>query len=319
MSSGILRVQTFAARQSAPVPEVTVTVTGPDGESYQFTTDSEGNAPDLTLPTPDEAYSLDENNTTVQPYSTWDVTVSKAGYTPMVLRGVQLFACQTTLAPIELIPAEGDIEVQGLPTVVEIPPHSLFVNQNSRSGPNPVEACVSRVLTQPIIPTNITVHLGRPAASATNVTVSFRKYIANVASSEVYPTWPEQTKPIIGAAKAAATMAAAKTAAAKAMAAETAAAAKAKGQQQKRQRGSRTRGRSKAAVSAYQPCPEHPAAVRRHLRGKAFPLCAHHGMRKAVINLQAVPGGGQAKVPEFEVGGGVRLAHVEAAKGQLAV
>ena len=39
---------------------------------------------------------------------------------------------------------------------------------------------------------NITVHLGKPAASARNVTVSFRSYIANVASSEVYPTWPEQ-------------------------------------------------------------------------------------------------------------------------------
>ena len=35
-------------------------------------------------------------------------------------------------------------------------------------------------------------HLGKPAASARNVTVSFRDYIANVASSEVYPTWPEQ-------------------------------------------------------------------------------------------------------------------------------
>ena len=48
------------------------------------------------------------------------------------------------------------------------------------------------MLDQVIIPKNITVHLGKPAASARNVTVSFRKYIANVASSEVYPTWPEQ-------------------------------------------------------------------------------------------------------------------------------
>ncbi|MFR9065981.1 MAG: hypothetical protein ACLVJH_02695 [Faecalibacterium prausnitzii] len=48
------------------------------------------------------------------------------------------------------------------------------------------------MLDQVIIPKNITVHLGKPAASARNVTVSFRDYIANVASSEVYPTWPEQ-------------------------------------------------------------------------------------------------------------------------------
>ena len=35
-------------------------------------------------------------------------------------------------------------------------------------------------------------HLGRPSANVQNVTVSFRDYIKNVASSEVYPTWPEQ-------------------------------------------------------------------------------------------------------------------------------
>lgn len=43
----------------------------------------------------------------------------------------------------------------------------------------------------PYIPRNITVHLGAPSAEAENVTVSFPDYIKNVASSEIYPTWPE--------------------------------------------------------------------------------------------------------------------------------
>lgn len=42
-----------------------------------------------------------------------------------------------------------------------------------------------------IIPETITVHLGRPDEAAANVTVSFTEYIKNVASSEIYPTWPE--------------------------------------------------------------------------------------------------------------------------------
>ena len=46
------------------------------------------------------------------------------------------------------------------------------------------------VLT-PIIPQDITVHLGTPDSSAQNVTVSFTDYIKNVASSEIYPTWPD--------------------------------------------------------------------------------------------------------------------------------
>ncbi len=44
----------------------------------------------------------------------------------------------------------------------------------------------------PIIPENITVHLGAPGSNAQNVTVSFIDYIKNVASSEIYPTWPEE-------------------------------------------------------------------------------------------------------------------------------
>lgn len=43
----------------------------------------------------------------------------------------------------------------------------------------------------PTVPENITVHLGPPSADAENVTVPFIHYIANVASSELYPTWPE--------------------------------------------------------------------------------------------------------------------------------
>ncbi len=43
----------------------------------------------------------------------------------------------------------------------------------------------------PEIPQNITVHLGAPGSQAENVTVPFTEYIKNVASSEIYPTWPE--------------------------------------------------------------------------------------------------------------------------------
>ena len=44
----------------------------------------------------------------------------------------------------------------------------------------------------PVIPTRITVHLGLPNAPAQNVTVPWADYIKNVASHEVYPTWPEE-------------------------------------------------------------------------------------------------------------------------------
>ncbi len=46
-------------------------------------------------------------------------------------------------------------------------------------------------IERPVIPESVTVHLGRPDEAAANVTVSFPDYIKNVASSEIYPTWPD--------------------------------------------------------------------------------------------------------------------------------
>jgi peptidoglycan hydrolase-like protein with peptidoglycan-binding domain len=42
----------------------------------------------------------------------------------------------------------------------------------------------------PIVPNNITVHLGAPDVAAKNITVPFTDYLKNVVASEIYPTWP---------------------------------------------------------------------------------------------------------------------------------
>ena len=44
----------------------------------------------------------------------------------------------------------------------------------------------------PTIPEYIVVHLGPPDSDAMNVRVPFPEYIMNVASSEIYPTWPKE-------------------------------------------------------------------------------------------------------------------------------
>ena len=188
MATGILRIQAFAARQSAPVEGVTVNIVG-DGFTAARMTDAEGNAADVTLTAPDCALSLEEDNTTRLPYAVCSLTASKAGYRTVRIQGIQVFAGQVTLAQPEMIPeTEEGRDVEDPPIV--IPPHPLFVGGGG-SGRAPADPCAPRVLDRVIIPKNITVHLGKPAASARNVTVSFRRYIANVASSEVYPTWPE--------------------------------------------------------------------------------------------------------------------------------
>lgn len=197
MCNGTLRVQTYAARESAPVADVRIRLRRADDPSageVEFYTDAEGNAQYRELPAPPASISLDEN-ATQQPYSVWDLTADKEGYQTLTLNGLQVFAGQVTLAELELRPMQRLGAPAPLPDSFDVPPHHLYSGGEGASGTAPVQLCEPRVLTVPIIPETITVHLGKPAASAQNVTVSFRKYIANVASSEVYPTWVNSTKP----------------------------------------------------------------------------------------------------------------------------
>ena len=187
-NTGTLRIQTFAARQSAPMEGVTVAVQG-DGFTLHCITDATGSAADIPVEAPACTLSLDEDNT-IRPYAVVSLTAAKSGYRTVRIEGIQIFAGQITLAQPAMIPVtEEGKDIPDAPIV--IPPHPLFAGSGG-SGAQPVENCTPRVLDKVIIPKNITVHLGKPAASARNVTVSFRDYIANVASSEVYPTWPEQ-------------------------------------------------------------------------------------------------------------------------------
>ena len=191
MAAGILRIQCYAARQSAPMAGVSITVTG-EGFAADRVTGTDGTAADLELEAPASSYSLDEANTTVCPYAVCALVAEKPGYQTVRIEGIQIFSGQTTLAPIEMVPANARIAEPAEPVV--IPPHPLFAGEGG-SGPSPAlagPAAAPRVLTAVVIPKTITVHLGAPTSSARNVTVSFRDYIANVASSEVYPTWPEQ-------------------------------------------------------------------------------------------------------------------------------
>ena len=204
MSKGSILIYTSAAGQAAPLPGVTLTVTDAGGSvRARLVTDADGFAEAADLPAPDAAYSLDAANTTVQPYALYRIEAALDGWQPLVLNGVQVFDAQQTVARLNLLPAgaapasavsrtgevETDIAARSSEAeVIAIPPHTLF-SGNGGSGPAPEELLPGSVLARIVVPKKITVHLGKPSANVRNVTVSFQSYIANVASSEVYPTW----------------------------------------------------------------------------------------------------------------------------------
>ena len=84
MMNGILRIQTYRPRQSAPVEGVTVVITGSGFTAHRIT-DAEGNAEDVAICAPACALSLDENNTTTLPYAVCSLTARKPGYRTCLL------------------------------------------------------------------------------------------------------------------------------------------------------------------------------------------------------------------------------------------
>ncbi len=188
MAIGQLTVRVTVAQEALPLQNASVTA----GTETKLT-DENGIAFFENIQTPDPALSLNPNNTEI-PYSTLDAVIEKENYQTRTIQGVQIFGDELALLNVDLLPegrryAENETDV--------IPEHILL--SRTRHSCASYEAVNENglqqqwVLNYPIIPKYVTVHLGRPNASASNVTVSFRDYIKNVASSEIYPTWPEES------------------------------------------------------------------------------------------------------------------------------
>ena len=193
MPTGSIQIYASVAGQAAPLRGVQVAVLDESGVTVaRLTTDEAGAAEAANLTAPDASYSLQETNTAVRPYAVYRLRADASGWQSQILDGVQVFDGQQTVARLEFLPSGGDGDAlparEAAAQTITIPPHVLFAGDGG-SGPAPEERLPGNVLSEVVVPRKITVHLGRPAASASNVTVSFQSYIANVASSEVYPTW----------------------------------------------------------------------------------------------------------------------------------
>ncbi len=152
-----------------------------------FITDEEGKTEYIPLYAPARSLSLNETNTE-RPYETYNVQVRANGFEMQEVIGVQVFAGEYSVLNIELIPTR--LQRSSQRNINVIPDHHLLTNEGGNNIGQTPPNTNARILTQIVIPTNITVHLGRPDRSAENVTVPFLYYLKNVASSEIYPTWP---------------------------------------------------------------------------------------------------------------------------------
>ena len=174
MAIGYLTIQARTAHEALPISGAFIRIMDAQGSSvYELITDENGETQTVSLETVDKSFSQNPYYSGI-PYTSYNVSE------------IPIYEEETAVLPLTLIPIP---ERQAAPMQAEI-----FVGGPAISSQSPrsQEGTIATpyVLRQVAIPNPITVHLGPPASSAANVQVSFPDYVKNVASSEIYPTWP---------------------------------------------------------------------------------------------------------------------------------
>lgn len=194
--SGALRLNVISSLGQIPIEgaDITISYTGEPGSVLkELTTDISGLTETVSLPAPPIEYSLNPESE-VQPYSEYNFFVTAPGFEPVFVSGSELFADTLSIQPIRMNPLEVTEEDEKR---VFIPPHTLWGDYPPKipeAEVKPPSETGEIVLSRVVIPEFVIVHDGVPTdRTAPNYWVKYTDYIKNVASSEIYSTWPEAT------------------------------------------------------------------------------------------------------------------------------
>lgn len=192
MAKGYLKVNVYSDTVANPIANATIDIIKNGEVIDSVKTNENGETEKITLNTVDKSYS-EEEQYEVKPYETYDLLVKALGLRDKKIEGVQILADTTSLQEVYL---ESIDEGEGEQTDV-ITPNTLWGNYPEKISEDQEETetgITTYVLQRVEVPQNIIVHDGTPSNnSAKNYTVPFIDYIKNVASSEIYSTWPEET------------------------------------------------------------------------------------------------------------------------------
>ena len=206
MQDGYLSISVINASNNRPIQDALVNVYGMNDQQEStgivlenLRTDESGQVRNLTLDAPNIEYSLQPSN--VKPYSEYIVEVIVQGFETVQIRGTQILPAVEALQNVPIgSPNTTNRKSRKRQTEViyDIAAHTLWGNYPPKipeSSLKPLSAPTGFVvLDEPVVPEFIVVHDGLPEdTSAENYWVPFREYIKNVASSEIYSTWPDQT------------------------------------------------------------------------------------------------------------------------------
>lgn len=195
IDEGRLQVRVRQKNMGTPVADARVSVSysgDPQGKIEETDTNESGSIEAVEIATPPLEYSMSPSES--QPYSEVTVTVSANGYRNITVSGVEVMPDRLSIQDIELevLDAPGN-DVDN----IVIPAHTLYGDYPAKIPEpeiTPVAETGEIVLNRVVIPEYVIVHDGAPSDStAANYYVRYKDYIKNVASSEIYATWPDAT------------------------------------------------------------------------------------------------------------------------------
>lgn len=194
-AQGLLQVNVVSIVNNFPIPDANVRITykgNPDSTVEQVSTNSSGQTEQVSLDAPPLDLSLSPG--IEQPYSEYNLLVTAPGFKPAEISGTEILADTTAIQPVTLEP---DDDNQPVENPIVIPDHTLYGNYPPKIAEaeiKPVGESGEIVLSRVVVPQTVVVHDGVPTDStASNYYVPYRDYIKNVASSEIYATWPRAT------------------------------------------------------------------------------------------------------------------------------
>lgn len=192
---GRLQTSVESRINNDPIPDakIEISYTGePDSTFETLTTDESGQTGQVELKTPALDYSMEPSET--QPYAQYTLHITAEGYEPVTITGIQVLPEATAVQDIRLMPVGAP---QRWPDDIVIPANTLFGNfppKMEEAEIKPVRQSGEIVLSRIVVPEYVVVHDGAPTDNtATNYYIRYKDYIKNVASSEIYATWPDAT------------------------------------------------------------------------------------------------------------------------------
>jgi len=173
--------------------KINLTYSGqPDNIIEVLNTNNSGQTESVNLDAPPIELSLTENNL-IMPYSEYSIYVTADGYEPVDISGIEILSETSSIQEVKLTP----VKLGEIGSDIVIPAHTLYgyyPPKIAEAEIKPIDESGEIVLSRVVVPETIIVHDGSPSDNtAKDYYVPYRDYIKNVASSEIYATWPDST------------------------------------------------------------------------------------------------------------------------------